>query len=66
MIAPTLLDWARICAVVSVTHPRSWASPIVRSATWICGARLNEVCGVTSPCSSAPATVKGLNVEPGS
>ena len=66
VIAPTLLDWARISAVVSVTEPRSWDSPIVRSATWMVGARPNEVLGVTTLSSSAPATVKALKVEPGS
>ena len=66
VIAPTLLDCERICAVVSVSKPRCSFSPIVRSATLISGARLNEVCGVTTRSWSAPATVKGLKVEPGS
>ena len=62
---PTLLERARISEVVSVPPPPC-ASSIVRSATWIVGARLNEVWGVTRRCSSAPATVNGLNVDPGS
>ena len=66
MIAPTLLDWARIWAVVSVTGPRACDSPMSRSATWICGGRSKGVSGVTVPSSSAPATVNALNVEPGS
>ena len=66
VIAPTLIDCDRICAVVSVTQPRSSASWIVRSATWIGGGRLNDVSGVTTPSVSAPATVNALNVEPGS
>ena len=52
--------------MVSVSGPRSWASPIVRSATWIWGGRSNWVCGVILCSSSAPATVKALKVEPGS
>ena len=63
---PTLEDWARICDVVSVTAPRSWASPMVRSATWICDGRFSSVSGVTLPSWSAPATVNALKVEPGS
>ena len=63
---PTLEDCARISAVVSVTAPRSCASPIVRSATWICGGRSNSVVGLISLSSSAPATVNALKVEPGS
>ena len=54
--APTLLEWARICAVVSVSWPRCSASPMVRSATWISGARSKVLCGVTIPrpeCRSA-------------
>ncbi len=35
LIAPTLLDWARICAVVSVSGECSVSSWIVLSATWI-------------------------------
>ena len=65
-IAPTLLDWARISAVVSVSSPCSVSSWIVRSATWIWSGTLKPVVGVIRPCCSAPETVKALNVEPGS
>jgi hypothetical protein len=63
---PTLLDVFRISAVVRSTGPRSWASPIWRSATVIDGGRWKMSSGLTTPSSSAPATVKALNVEPGS
>jgi hypothetical protein len=63
---PTLLDWARICAVVRSTVPRSCDSLIVRSATVIVGGRWKMSVGLTTFSSSAAATVKGLNVEPGS
>ncbi len=66
VIAPTLLDWARICPVVIVSHPRDSASEIERSATWMVGGRLNDESGVTLPSSIAPATVNALKVEPGS
>ena len=52
--------------MVSVTGPRTCDSPMVRSATWICGGRSNGVLGVIVPSCSAPATVKALKVEPGS
>ena len=51
---------------MSETEPRSCASPMVRSATWIFGGRLNIVSGLTMPSCSAPATVTILKVEPGS
>jgi hypothetical protein len=66
VIAPTLLDWARIWPVVIVSQPRGCESEIERSATWIVGGRLKVVSGVTLPSSMAPATVNALNVEPGS
>ena len=53
-------------ATVSVPPPPSWASPIVRSATWIVGPIVNCVRGVTMRSSIAPATVNALKVEPGS
>ena len=66
VIAPTLLDCARISPVVSVTVPRGCDSPMMRSATRIVGGSVNVVRGVTVPSSSAPATVNALKVEPGS
>ncbi len=63
---PTFEDWARISDTVSVSAPRAWASPIVRSATWIWGGRSSLVVGLISFSSSAPATVNALNVDPGS
>ena len=41
LIAPTLLERARICAVVSVSSGCSVSSWIVRSATWIWSGMLN-------------------------
>ena len=66
LIAPTLLDWARICAVVSVSSACSVSSWMVLSATWIWSGMSKGVLGVISPCWSAPETVIALNVEPGS
>ena len=66
MTVPTLEERARMSAVVSVPPPPSCASPISRSATWIVGGTWNCVSGSISPSSSAPATVKALNVDPGS
>ena len=66
VIVPTFDDWARISATVITSVPRVWASWIMRSATWIVGASVNGVVGVTTLSSSAPATVTTLNVEPGS
>ena len=63
---PTFEDWARMSDTLSVTVPRSWASPITRSATWICGGSTKDVFGWISPSWIAPATVKALKVEPGS
>ena len=39
---------------------------MVRSATWISGASVNALCGVTRPSESIPATVTSLKVDPGS
>jgi len=66
LTVPTFEDCARISEVVRLTVPRSCASSITRSATWIDGGRLKMSCGETAPSSSAPATVKALNVDPGS
>ena len=66
LTVPTLLDWARICVADMSSVPRSWASLIVRSATWIVGGRRKMSSGVTTSSCSAPATVNGLNVDPGS
>jgi len=63
---PTLEDWARMSATVIVRYPCAWASSISRSATLIMGGTGSCVCGRISRSSSAPATVNGLNVEPGS
>ena len=52
--------------MVSIPPPPVCASPITRSATWIVGPTSKAVLGVISRSSSAPATVKALNVEPGS
>ena len=49
-----------------VSVPRGWDSSITRSATWIVGGRSKTVSGLTTPSSSAPATVNALKVEPGS
>ena len=62
MIAPTLLDWARIWAVLRVSVPRGCDSPMTRSATWIWGGRLNSLSGLTTFSSSAPATVTDYRV----
>ena len=64
--APTLEDSAMMPAVERVSQPRAWESVISRSATWSTGGRSNIVSGVTSPSSSAEATVNALKVEPGS
>jgi hypothetical protein len=64
--APTFEDWARIRPTLIVSVPRSSASSIVRSATWMLGASVNSVVGVTSFSSSAAETVNALKVEPGS
>ena len=53
-------------ATLKVPPPPSWASPTVRSATWISGGTDMVVSGVTRPSSIAPATVNALKVEPGS
>ena len=63
---PTLDDSFRICETVLIPPPPSCASPTVRSATVISGDTSSVVPGSTSPSDSAPATVKALNVEPGS
>jgi hypothetical protein len=44
----------------------SWASSIVRSATWIAGPSEKLVSGLTTRSDSAAATVNALKVEPGS
>ena len=66
MIAPTFDEYDRIFATVSVSVPRSSASWMHLSATWMHGGSLNVDRGVTSPSVSAPATVTSLNTEPGS
>ena len=66
MIVPTLLDWARICSVVKMPPGSLLLLWIVRSATWIVSPSSNFVSGCTTWSPSAPATVNGLKVEPGS
>ena len=63
---PTFDDSASIWATVLVPPPPSCASPTVRSATVISYGTSSVVPGSTSFSSSAPETVKALNVEPGS
>ena len=66
LIAPTLLEWARICDVVRVSSGCSVSSWIVRSATWIWSGMLKPRGGRDQPCCSAPETATTLKVEPGS
>ncbi len=66
VIVPTFDDSERICRTVIRSVPRMCDSWITRSATWIVGASVNEVSGVTTLSSSAPAMVTILNVDPGS
>ena len=63
---PTFDERARICATVIVSVPRSSASWMRRSATWIEYGSVNFVCGVTSCSESAAPIVTTLNTEPGS
>src|ERR1700744_5941401 len=64
--APMLLDWARIPAVVSVSLPWGSASRIVDVYGCSADGISNGVLGLIKPSCRAPATVIGLNVEPGS
>ena len=66
VIVPTFDDWAKIWRTVIRSVPRVCASRIVRSETWIVGARTNELSGATTLSSSAAATVTILKVDPGS
>ena len=64
--APTFEERARIWPTVIVSVPRSSASWMTLSATWIEYGSENEVNGVTRWSESAAATVTSLNVDPGS
>ena len=64
--APTFDERWRICETVIVSVPRTSASWITRSATWIEYGRVNYVSGVTMRSDSTPATVTSLKSEPGS
>ena len=50
VIAPTLLERARICAAVSISSGCSVSSWIVFSATWIWSGTLKVEFGVIRPC----------------
>ena len=63
---PTFDERCRICATDMRSVPRSSASWMRRSATWIEYASVNSVRGVIRCCDSAPAIVTTLNTEPGS
>ena len=66
VFVPKFDDSERICRTVIRAVPRMCDSWITRSATWIGGASVKDVSGVTTLSSSAPAMVTILNVEPGS
>jgi hypothetical protein len=66
VIVPTFEERETISATVIRSVPRSCASWMTRSATWIEGGSVYAVEGETRPSASTAVAVTSLKVEPGS